>query len=165
MKLKIVEETILKQRPLPRSQLTPYEQYSSCSGTEFLVDRYICKDLFHGHIKVILHHPLKQRRAWYAYEGHVELLEPQKAVNLLVAKGTGIYLKQSLLPAEQLSKDNRFFLKPGKGLVLAEYSVLNGDHWRMKLKQPINGKNVWYVWRQAVELSLVSMSDASTNKS
>lgn len=156
MKLQIVQSTTLKQRPLPCTQLTPYERYSGYSGTEFLVDRYIPKDPAHGHIKIILHHPVNQRRTWYAHAAHVKLLDQDNALDLLIAKGTGIYLKQSLLPAEELSEDNRFFLQPAKGLILKEYSAVHKSHWKVELNNPINGKSTWYVRQQAVEISLVS---------
>lgn len=74
MKLKLIEHTLFKQKPLQSSELSYEEKVSLYPGTEFEINSYTQAE--NGHFQVSLLNPLLDgKQIWYVYSSHVEFSE------------------------------------------------------------------------------------------
>lgn len=74
MKLRLIEHTLFKQKPLQSSELSYEEKVSLFPGTEFEINNYA--EAENGHFQISLLDPLLNgKQIWYVYSSHVELTE------------------------------------------------------------------------------------------
>jgi lipoprotein NlpD len=74
MRIKVIEQTFFKLKPVQSSELGDRERYSVASGTEFDLHSYV--DEGNNHLRIaLLGAALNGRNTWYVFSRHVSLLD------------------------------------------------------------------------------------------
>lgn len=131
--LKITQDTILKRRPLPASELADEDEYKVSKGTTFELHSYAYADArgeFKDHIKFAIDHPknyLRGLSTWYVYQAHAQV----EFDGQLMYPLSGIDPKAIAVPTQQAASSSqpagqKIVLPGGKGTVYAHQPIIAG---------------------------------------
>jgi len=83
LKLKIIEDTVLKQKPIDSSQLADNDKQSIPKGTELELHSWAFLEEDNAHVRVAFaQDSFKGRNTWLVFKGHVQILEGDRMVLL-----------------------------------------------------------------------------------
>jgi hypothetical protein len=117
--LKVIENTVLKLRPDPSSELTPQEVYEVSAGTTFEIQSYAYANAngdFDGHIKFALAGTaIRGLNTWFVYSLHVQV----------EFDGVVVYPHedQENLPILRISENTTFKLRPIQASILSPNEI------------------------------------------
>lgn len=133
--LSLTQSTLFKTRPIQSSLLPDAEKVPMPAG-ELSTVQAITENT---HYRIIVVEPIRNRREWYAYTGHVDLLQTG---TLLIKVAT--VLKTKPVQASSLPESDKVTIAPGEFGVRG-YEDL-GDHLRIRLVKPIQDRIEWFVY-------------------
>ena len=77
--LRTTSTTVLKTRPLQSSELAANEVFPVEAGQSFALVNY--ERGHRGHCRITLQEPIRGNRVWYAFEGHIQLIEGTRTLS------------------------------------------------------------------------------------
>lgn len=146
VKLRVVSDTLFKERPVLSSQLADDEKVFVKNKTEFDLQSYL--PAAGNHIKVALANKFlgpQNRNTWYAYEPDVQI--SGSVIKLKVVSDTLFKLRPVL--SSQLSASEKIFVKNGTEFELTESQLAEGNHVRVVLASTgLGDRNLkeWYAY-------------------
>ena len=146
VKLKVVSDTLFKERPVLSAQLATDEKVFVKNRTEFDLDSYL--PAAGNHVKVALANKFlgpNNRNTWYAYQPDVRIAG--SIVKLRVVSDT--LFKRRPVFSSQLSASERVFVKNGTQFELIENQLAQGNHVRVVLANTgLGARNIreWYAY-------------------
>lgn len=146
VKLRVVSDTLFKERPALSSQLANDEKVFVKNGTEFDLQSYL--PAAGNHVKIALANKFlgpNNRNTWYAYQPDVQI--SGSTIKLKVVSDTLFKLRPVL--SYQLSAAEKIFVKNGTQFELTESQLAEGNHVRVVLANTglgdLNYKE-WYAY-------------------
>ncbi|NET54159.1 MAG: hypothetical protein F6K09_37750 [Merismopedia sp. SIO2A8] len=83
LKLKIVEDTVLKQKPLESDKLSTKDKQSIKQGTELELETWKLLPQEKFHIQVVFAEDnFQDKNIWYAFNDHVEVWQENEKLKL-----------------------------------------------------------------------------------
>ena len=146
VKLRVVSDTLFKERPVLSSQLADDEKVFVKNKTEFDLQSYL--PAASNHVKVALANKFlgpQNRNTWYAYEPDVQI--SGSTIKLKVVSDTLFKLRPVL--SSQLSAAEKIFVKNGTQFELVESQLAEGNHVRVVLASTglgSRGLKEWYAY-------------------
>ena len=146
VKLRVVSDTLFKERPALSSQLAEDEKVFVKNKTEFDLQSYL--PAAGNHVKVALANKFlgpQNRNTWYAYEPDVQI--SGSIIKLTVVSDTLFKLRPVL--SSQLSAAEKIFVKNGTQFELTESQLAEGNHVRVVLASTgLSDRNLkeWYAY-------------------
>lgn len=146
VKLKVVSDTLFKERPVLSARLATDEKVFVKNRTEFDLDSYL--PAAGNHVKVALANKFlgpNNRNTWYAYQPDVRI--SGSIVKLRVVSDT--LFKRRPVFSSQLSASERVFVKNGTQFELIENQLAQGNHVRVVLANTgLGARNIreWYAY-------------------
>ncbi|MEO1147130.1 MAG: D-Ala-D-Ala carboxypeptidase family metallohydrolase [Cyanobacteria bacterium J06638_22] len=165
--LRVVRDTVFKQRPLQSSVLAPSEIISVSREKSFPLHSYAYADNqgdFSNHIKIAIREEkdfLQGRSTWFVYDQHAyvefdgQVVYPKPEANDFVLRVTrNTFFKRQPEPSSQLSPTQLHSVNQGTVWILHSYAYADrqGDfnrHIKFALKYEkdfINELSTWYIY-------------------
>ena len=152
VKLRVVSDTLFKERPILSSQLANDEKVFVKNRTEFDLDSYLPAG--GNHVKVALANKFlgpNNRNTWYAYQPDVQI--SGSTVKLRVVSDTLFKLRPVF--SYQLSAAEKIFVKNGTQFELTESQLAQGNHVRVVLANTGLGDRrlkEWYAYAPDIKI-------------
>ncbi len=143
VKLRVVSDTLFKERPALSSQLANDEKVFVKNGTEFDLQSYL--PAAGNHVKIALANKFlgpNNRNTWYAYQPDVQI--SGSTIKLKVVSDTLFKLRPVL--SSQLSASEKIFVKNGTQFELIESQLAEGNHVRVVLANTGLGNRSYKEW-------------------
>ncbi len=143
VKLRVISDTLFKERPVLSSQLADNEKVFVKNKTEFDLQSYL--PAAGNHVKVALANKFlgpQNRNTWYAYEPDVQI--SGSSIKLKVVSDTLFKLRPVL--SSQLSAAEKIFVKNGTQFELIESQLAEGNHVRVVLANTGLGDRAYREW-------------------
>ena len=159
IKMKIIEETILKQSTINSSEIEdPKLKETVKVGQEFELDAW--EKTGNVHIKATLANTkINGKNTWYAYEKHIQIFKDGQEIPLSY-KGLHVkFIKDTVIKQEPVNSDeiedsgNKQEISSGTELEL--HSWKKGPHVHIKIaldNQEYKSKNTWYAFMDHIEI-------------
>lgn len=155
--LVVKSETVFKTRVALSSALNSAEKLSVARG-EFPLESY--EEAPDSHLSVVLMQPLRDRKNWVVFKGHIELLNvppyppPKDATNFpplpkIRVKVPTIF-KQRPVSSAELKDDEEVSVSPGDFRIRA--ISRSGSHYQVQLSEPVGDRQTWFVFAGHVDL-------------
>ena len=150
-KLKVVSDTLFKQRPQLSSELDKDEKEFVKTGT--VLDIRSAELVRGGHTKIELSQPLKstQKTSWYVYNPDIRIYDTK--VRLTVISDTLFKLRPVL--SNQLEDREKVFVPNGTTYYLQSYLPAEANHIRVAIANDFLGpenRTTWYVYAPDVRI-------------
>lgn len=157
--MKIVEDTVLKQKPVDSTKIEDPNGIESVSeGSELQLEAW--KKVDNTHIEAtVADGDLNGQSTWYAYTGHVQIFQEDhkiplrpKGLSLKVIEDT--ILKQKPVDSRELNNPkDKHSLTASTEIDLQSWKKAQQGHIRIELaNQEYEGQNVWYILADHVEV-------------
>ncbi|PZO21174.1 MAG: peptidase M15 family protein [Leptolyngbya foveolarum] len=143
VKLRVVSDTLFKERPALSSQLANDEKVFVKNKTEFDLQSYL--PAAGNHVKIALANKFlgpNNRNTWYAYQPDVQI--SGSTIKLKVVSDTLFKLRPVL--SSQLSASEKIFVKNGTQFELIESQLAEGNHVRVVLANTGLGDRSYKEW-------------------
>ncbi|MEW6493262.1 MAG: CHAT domain-containing protein [Cyanobacteriota bacterium] len=152
--LKVIQNTIFKTRPLDSSKLFPHEIYEIAAEKTLEIESFIDGDKndFKGYIKFELKNPKDYPysvKTWYVCASHIQISTDGDLI-LNVIQSTNFKLLP--LRAAKLSEEDKYGVVAGTEFRISSFQK-ESEHYKINLKEPINGCNQWFVLMKDVLLA------------
>lgn len=146
--LKVTKNTIFKAKPIQSAQLSGTDKVS-VSPQSLPIRDY---SLENRHYFVTLESPLWKRTQWYVFEEHAEIDQGGSGAQLpltLAVRSQSVF-KAKLALADALADSEK------TNALVGEYELKSyedvGNHLKVELAQPIDGRTEWYIFEGHVEV-------------
>ena len=152
VQLRVVSDTLFKERPILSAQLANDEKVFVKNKTEFDLDSYL--PAAGNHVKVALANKFlgpNNRNTWYAYQPDVRI--SGSTVKLKVVSDTLFKLRPVF--SYQLSAAEKVFVKNRTQFELTESQLAEGNHVRVVLANTgLGDRNLkeWYAYAPDIEI-------------
>jgi hypothetical protein len=154
--LVVKNDTVFKVKLAVSSELAPSDKLSVARG-EFPLEQYEDQG---SHLAITLTQPLRDRKTWFVFKGHVEILNvppyqpPNDSTNFAPFPKVRILVptvfKQRPISAAELPDEEEVSVPPGEFQILDVDRV--GNHYKVKLKEPLKAHQEWFIFAAHVQL-------------
>lgn len=145
--LRVTKNTIFKSKPVQSTEL-PGTDKVSVAPQDLPLRQY---ELEGNHYRVELENPLWKRTDWYVFTGHAEIEAgaTETADPILVVEANTVF-KTRLELSTNLNDDEKANVFVGE-YALKDYEDV-GNHLKVQLAEPIDGRVEWYVFEGHISL-------------
>ncbi|MEA5472530.1 hypothetical protein VB714_26920, partial [Spirulina sp. 06S082] len=137
----VTQDTVFKTQPVQSSALSVSEKIPIAKGNEYGVK---LADKEGSHYKLTLDNELVGRKVWYAFEGHIQVVE---AATLVITQDT--IFKTKPIQSSDLSDSEKTQVSQREIAIKSFEDV--GSHLKVVLLNPINDRAEWYVFEGHID--------------
>lgn len=137
----VTQDTVFKTQPVQSSALSVSEKIPIAKSDEYGVK---LADKEGSHYKLTLDNELVGRTVWYAFEGHIQVIE---AATLVITQDT--IFKTKPIQSSDLSDSEKTPVSQREVAIKSFEDV--GSHLKVVLLNPINDRAEWYVFEGHID--------------
>jgi hypothetical protein len=138
----VTQDTVFKTKPVQSSALSVSEKIPIAKGNEYGIN---LADKEGNHYKLTFDNELVGRKDWYAFEGHIQVVE---AATLVMTQDT--IFKTKPVQSSSLSDSEKAPVTQ-RELAIKSFEDI-GAHLKVVLLNPIDDRSEWYVFEGHIDM-------------